>query len=172
MYVAGVEFTSTNGDSVIITGDSTAATIATSVTTYFSVGGGRTTSTTETNWQLTSRDVYVMNNLTANNIQSLNSTMTCTLEIATATPGNNTITIPLNTAGTVSDTTHTDTMTATTNIDYKVVTSADSTEPQPTFIEIWANIGGAGAAAVVYPLFFTTTTSLANFANAPPMFAT
>ena len=89
--------------------------------------------------------------------------MTCTLEIATATPGNNTITIPLNTAGTVSDTTHTDTMTATTNIDYKVVTLADSTEPQPTFIEIWANIGGAGAAAVVYPLFFTTTTSLANF---------
>ena len=31
MYVAGVEFTSTNGDSVIITCDSTAATIATSV---------------------------------------------------------------------------------------------------------------------------------------------
>lgn len=181
--VCGVDFQSTTGDTFIQAGNTSAASNASAVTTYFALGGDLNADTTESDQQITPRDTYVFSNLNVEvSANTIAATSTVNLRANTANAGSVSASIGSSATGQVTDTTHTYTAAITDEMNYQLVVGTSAAHTITiTQISVWINLSAAGA--TIYPNAFSTvglrprpTASMGNapgqIGNRPPMFAT
>jgi hypothetical protein len=141
-----VDFTSTNGDSMAVSsepgGSTLTTTFAANASGYVPFGGDLTHDATEAHAQITARDAFTASNLSINvQTNTVTASSTLTYRINTAN-GNQIITIGSSTTGLLSDTTDTDTTTATSDINAQLAAGATGTSIKADYIAVWNNIGG------------------------------
>lgn len=138
-----VEYSSSNQDAPCINADGSPPTVSTGVTTYYTLGGGITTSTTEANTQISARDLFVFSELTINVLTNgITNASTVTLR-ANASNTSLTVSIPGNgTTGVISDSNASDdyTAAATDLMNYRLVTAGTGTTLSLGLISVWTNL--------------------------------
>lgn len=125
-YSSKVELINTSGYHHLITGHTTPITQATNLTRYYYPGGAPTVQTTEANAKMKARFAYViseLNMLVTANTNGGTSTMTLRKSGAA---GNNTVSIGASATGLFNDTTHSDTLATSDDINYQLITSTSS----------------------------------------------
>ena len=116
------------GAGVLMTGTTAGLVQNASVTNYIPTGGNLAgASTTEASVKMKTREAFTLSGMSI--FTSANTvTATSTLRIRiNGAPGNQVVSIPASTASVISDTTHSDVVAATDDIDYELVTGATGT---------------------------------------------
>lgn len=138
MQSCSCDFETTTGKNGICLSSRTAATVpGPSVTNYYPISGGLATDTTESNKQMKMRGAYTFSELSANvsaNTITANSTLKLRKNTADATQ---LITIASSTTGFFSDSTNTDFIISTDDVDYQLITGATGTTITIRQIATW-----------------------------------
>lgn len=175
--ILGCDFTSTNGDSMVENATASPGTIATSLTKNYPLCGDLSQPASEAITEVTARDAYTCSLLTMNVFA--NGITGATAVRFRVNGGNGNQVASTTTTGNITDTTNTDTTTATQDINYQLITGAGGTNITISAIIDWMNIGGAGGVVVIPPKFFTVQNQgeflpglYPGISKLPPMFVT
>lgn len=144
---SSMEFTTTNGASILTGWRDSTNTIAQSLTRYLPIGGRQTIDSTESNQQTQVRVAGTASNLQAYISQNnINNTSTGRFRI-NAGNGNQTFSIGASTTGAFEDTTNSDTLAATDDVAYSYTTGADPGTITVQIMGMLYTVAQAGATA-------------------------
>lgn len=140
--LAAVDLVTTNGASILINANQTTNTIAASVTGYYAVAGGGT-STTETDQRADANFAFTASNLYIN-VPTNTVTATSTLRLRiNGVDGNQAASITASTTGIFEDASNTDAVVATDEINYQIVAGATGTSLVTANIGMMAKVATA-----------------------------